>query len=406
VTDVTAIPQQVSAPLRAVDSVAAERGVTRVGSVDIVRGAVMVLMALDHVRDFVTNLRVQPENLASGTAALFATRWVTHFCAPGFFLLAGIGVGIAGARGQSKAALSRFLLTRGLWLIVAELTFTAVGWRFDFNLMPLFGIVLWALGWSMIVMAALIRLPRALLAGLSIAMIALHNLTDSVRPADLGTLSPLWYFLHVPGFAIPGTLLIAYPLVPWVAVMALGFVLADVYRWDAHRRRRFLVWTGVVATLLFVALRAINGYGNPQLWAVQRTPALTVASFLNVTKYPPSLQFLLMTLGPTLVVLALAERMRGRIGGWLQVYGNVPFFFYVVHIFVAHAVGVGLALIQGGELRRIPVVLDPASLPEWYGLSLAGVYVAWALVVVAMYFPCRWFARLKRSRSEWWLRYL
>ena len=372
----------------------------------MVRGGVMVLMALDHVRDFVTNLRFQPENLERGTAALFATRWVTHFCAPAFFLLAGVGIGIARARGASNRELTRFLLTRGLWLIIAELTFTAVGWRFDFNLMPLFGIVLWALGWSMIVMAALTWVPRGLLAGLSIATIALHNLADGVRPADLGALAPLWHFLHVPGFAIPGVLLIAYPLVPWVAVMALGFVLAEVYHWDAHRRRRFLIWTGVAATLLFVALRALNGYGNPLPWAAQRTPALTVASFFNVTKYPPSLLFLLMTLGPTLVVLALAERVRGRIGQWLQVYGNVPFFFYVVHIFVAHAVGVALALVQGGELRRIPVVLDPSSLPHWYGVSLLGVYVAWALVVLLMYFPCRWFAHVKRTRGEWWLRYL
>jgi uncharacterized membrane protein len=373
---VTAVPQQPPAHLPTADSAAAAGRITRVGSVDIVRGGVMVLMALDHVRDFVTDHPFQPENLERGTAALFATRWVTHFCAPAFFLLAGIGIGIVKTRGQSTAALTRFLLTRGLWLIVAELTVTAVGWRFDFNLMPLFGIVLWALGWSMIVMAALIWLRRGLLAGLSIATIGLHNLTDSVRPADLGALAPLWHFLHVPGVAIPGTLLIAYPLVPWVAVMALGFVLGDIYRWDADRRRRFLVWAGVAATLLFVALRAINGYGNPQPWAAQRTPALTVASFLNVTKYPPSLQFLLMTLGPTLVVLSLAERMRGRIAGWLQVYGTVPFFFYVVHIFVAHAVGVALALIQGGQLRRIPVVLDPESLPDWYGVSLLGVYAA------------------------------
>jgi uncharacterized membrane protein len=281
-----------------------------------------------------------------------------------------------------------------------------VGWRFDFNLMPLFGIVLWALGWSMIVMAALIWLPRPLLTGLALATITLHNLSDGVRPADFGALAPLWHFLHVPGFAIPGTLLIAYPLVPWVAVMALGFALADVYCWDPRRRRNFLVWMGVAVTLLFVAMRAVNGYGNAQPWTAQRTPGLTVASFFNVTKYPPSLQFLLMTLGPTLVVLALAERIRGRLGEWLQVYGSVPFFFYVVHIVVAHAVGVVLALIQNGELRRIPVVLDPGSLPAWYGVSLPGVYLAWALVVMLMYFPCLWFARIKRTRGEWWLRYL
>ena len=399
-------PQPEPARVRSADPAAAAGRVARVPSVDIVRGSVMVLMALDHIRDFVTNLRFQPENLERGSAALFATRWVTHFCAPAFFLLAGIGIGIAKARGQSNAELTRFLLTRGLWLIVAELTFTAVGWRFDFDLMPLFGIVLWALGWSMIVMAALIWLPRVLLAGLSLATIALHNLTDGVRPADLGALAPLWHFLHVPGVAIPDVLLIAYPLVPWVAVMALGFILADIYRWDERRRRDFLVWTGVAATLLFVAIRTLNAYGNPQPWTTQRTAPLTVASFLNVIKYPPSLHFLLMTLGPTLVALAFAERMRGRLGEWLQVYGSVPFFYYVVHIFVAHAVGIVLALIQGGELRRIPVVLDPRSLPDWYGVSLPGVYVAWIAVVVLMYYPCRWFARIKRTRGEWWLRYL
>ncbi|MDQ3998259.1 MAG: heparan-alpha-glucosaminide N-acetyltransferase domain-containing protein [Gemmatimonadota bacterium] len=400
------LPQPQSGQVGAADPAAAGGRAARVASVDIVRGGVMVLMALDHVRDFVTNLRFQPENLERGSAALFAPRWVTHFCAPAFFLLAGIGIGITKGRGQSNRDLTEFLLTRGVWLIVAELTFTAVGWRFDLNLMPLFGIVLWALGWSMIVMAALIWLPPVLLAGLSLATIALHNLTDGVRPADFGALAPLWHFLHVPGFAIPGKLLIAYPLVPWVAVMALGFVLADVYQWSPRRRRNFLVSMGVAATLLFVAMRAVNDYGNAQPWTAQRTPALTVASFLNVTKYPPSLQFLLMTLGPTLVVLALAERLRGRLSDWLKVYGSVPFFFYVVHIFVAHAVGVALALIQGGELRRIPVVLDPGSLPAWYGVSLPGVYVAWALVVILMYFPCRWFARIKRTRGEWWLRYL
>jgi uncharacterized membrane protein len=378
----------------------------RIASIDIVRGGVMVLMALDHVRDYVTNLRFQPENLARGTAALFATRWVTHFCAPAFFLLAGIGIGIAKNRGMPTSDLSRFLLVRGLWLIVADLVVTAIGWQFGFKLIPAFGIVLWALGWSMILMAALIWLPRVLLAVISVTTIAAHNLADAIRPADLGPLAPLWHFLHVPGFAIPGKLLIAYPFVPWVAVIALGFVLADVYHWDAQRRRNFLIWTGVAATLLFVALRAMNGYGNPEAWEAQRTPALTVASFLNVRKYPPSLQFLLMTLGPTFVVVAVAERMRGRVARWLSTYGSVPFFFYVVHIYLAHAIAVVLALIQGGELRRIPIVTDPAAIPDWYGVSLPGVYVAWALVVVLMYYPCRWFARIKATRGDWWLRYL
>jgi hypothetical protein len=188
--------------------------------------------------------------------------------------------------------------------------------------------------------------------------------------------------------------------------MALGYVIADVYRWDAFRRRRFLIACGVVAVALFIVLRAVNGYGNPEPWLPQRTQALTVASFLNVRKYPPSLLFLLMTLGPAFVALALTEGAYGRVTRWLAVYGRVPMFFYVVHIFVAHAIGVMLALLQGGELRRIPVVTDPASLPDWYGVSLPGVYVAWACVVLLMYCPCRAFGRLKERRNDWWLRYM
>ena len=199
---------------------------------------------------------------------------------------------------------------------------------------------------------------------------------------------------------------VAYPLVPWVAVMALGVALARTHEWEEARRRRFLVIVGLSATALFIALRAMNGYGNPAPWSVQRTTALTVASFLNVLKYPPSLDFLLMTLGPALIALAIAERARGRVAAWLLVYGRVPLFFYCAHIFVAHAVAVMLALVQGGELRRIPVVDDPASIPDWYGVSLPGVYACWALVVALLYVPCRWFARLKATRRDWWLRYM
>ena len=379
---------------------------TRLASIDIVRGAIMVLMALDHVRDFVTELRFPPENLAQGSAALFAARWFTHFCAPGFFLLAGLGIGIAGSHRRGPAEMTRYLLTRGLWLLVLELIITPVGWRFSFDLFPAFALVLWALGWSMILMALIVRLPRAAVASIALILIAGHNLLDGVQPAAFGSGAWLWNVLHVQGFVIPGKLLIAYPLIPWVGVMALGYVLASCYEWSAERRRRFFVTAGLVAVGLFIALRFANGYGNPEPWTSQRTPALTVASFLNVRKYPPSLDFLLMTLGPILVALALTEQIRGMVGRWLSVYGRVPLFFYVTHIFAAHLAGVGLALIQGGELRRIPIFTDPASLPEWFGVGLPGVYVAWALVVVALYFPCRAFARLKDRRRDWWLQYL
>ncbi len=365
----------------------------------------MVLMALDHVRDYVTNLRIRPEDLSRASVALFTTRWVTHFCAPAFFLLAGVGIGIAMSRGRSPRLMSRILLTRGLWLVFLDLTVSAIGWQFGFDLVPAFALVIWALGWSMVVMAALVHVPRAAVATVSLATLALHNLLDGVRPDALGAFAPLWQFLHVPGFAIPGTLFIAYPLVPWFAVMALGYVLAPIYEWTPAPRRRLLIWIGAAATAAFVALRMVNGYGNPAPWSTQSTPALTIAAFLNVSKYPPSLLFLLMTLGPIFAALAFAEGMRGRAAAWLSVYGRVPLFYYIGHIYVAHALAMLLALAQSGGLHRLPVVSDPSSVPPWFGVPLWGVYVCWILVVLLMYAPCRWFARLKDRRTNWWLAY-
>jgi uncharacterized membrane protein len=379
---------------------------TRIASVDIVRGAVMILMALDHIRDWVTSARFAPEDLSRASVALFATRWVTHFCAPTFFLLSGVGIGILRAGGRPPGALSRFLLARGLWLLVLELFITPIGWQFGFELVPAFALVLWALGWSMILMALAVHLPVPLIACISLAIIAGHNMLDGIAPGSLGAFAGLWRVLHAPGFAIPGVLLIGYPLVPWVAVMALGYVLARVYQWDGPTRRRSLIILGLCACAAFVAIRALNGYGNPAPWAAQRTPLLTVASFLNVRKYPPSLDFLLMTLGPAAIALALSERVHGWWAAALAVYGRVPLFFYVTHIFVAHAAAVILAFVQGGELRRIQVVNNPASIPQWYGLPLGGVYVVWAIVVLLLFYPCRRFAALKNSRRDWWLQYL
>jgi uncharacterized membrane protein len=378
----------------------------RVRSVDVVRGAVMVLMALDHVRDWVTNVRFQPEDLTRASAALFATRWVTHFCAPTFFFLAGVGIGLARAKREGQIGLSRFLLVRGAWLLVLELVVTPIGWQFGFQLIPAFALVLWALAWSMMAMALLVHLRPDLLAAASLAVIAGHNLFDRVRPEDFGPLAGVWRLLHVPGFAIPGVLFTAYPLVPWVAVMALGSVAATIYGWPAERRRRALLFAGGASIAAFIMLRAANGYGNAAPWSTQRTAPLTVASFLNVLKYPPSLDFLLMTLGPLLVALALLDQARGRTARWLSIYGRVPLFFYVVHIFVAHALAVALAFAQSGAPRRILVVTDPGSIPPWYGVPLPGVYLAWALVVALMYYPCRKMAALKNTRRDWWLRYL
>ncbi len=362
----------------------------------------MVFMALDHVRDFVTNQRVQPERLAQhGSAALFFTRWVTHFCAPAFALLAGVGIGLMMERGSSRAETSRFLLIRGLWLVVLDLIITPVGWRFSFDSLPAFALVLWSLGLSMIVMAGLIYLPRVLVAVLSVVMIAGHNLFDGVSPDAWGSFAWLWHVLHVPGFAIPNVLLIAYPLIPWVAVMAVGWTLTPMIR-----NSRFLIATGAATTALFLIVRSVNHYGNPFPWTHMPTAGLTVASFLNVMKYPPSLDFLLMTLGPVLTALALLDRARGPVAEFFSVYGRVPMFYYVVHIAVVHAVGVAIAFAQSGTIMRIPAVVNPDAIPAWYGVGLPGVYASWILVVVLMYPLCRWYMRLKATGDYPWMRYL
>ena len=376
----------------------------RVTSVDLVRGIVMILMALDHTRDFFSNLRFQPEDLSRATPFLFFTRWITHFCAPAFFLLAGVGVSLSMSRGKSKREMSWFLVTRGLWLVVLELTLTHFGWQFSLDF-PQFLLVIWALGWSMVILAALIYLPKKIILAISLIAIAGHNLLDGIRPQSFGALAPLWNLLHAPGLVSQDPfILVGYPLIPWFAVMSLGFVLGDVFQWEPERRKRFLVRAGIAATVAFVVLRLINGYGDPQPWSSQRSAALTVASFGNANKYPPSLIYLLMTLGPALVALAALERARGAVSRVVTVYGRVPMFYYILHLFLIHVLAYGFAVWQGGDGSFLS--LDTESFPAWYGTSLAGVYLAWVIVVALLYVPCRWYAQLKARRTYWWLGYI
>ena len=376
--------------------------ITRVKSVDLLRGLVMIFMALDHTRDFFSKLRFPPEDLARSTPFLFFTRWITHFCAPSFFLLAGIGASLILDRGRSKKNLSWFLFTRGLWLIFLELTILQWTWNFSYG-PPLYLLVIWALGLSMVVLSALVFLPEKVIAAIALVTIFGHNALDGIQPATFGSLAPLWNVLHVPGFPWPD-FLIGYPLVPWFAVMALGFALGRVYRWEAPARRRFLIQIGVAAVIGFIVLRGFNLYGNPSPWTAQPTAAMTVAAFLNTLKYPPSLHYLLMTLGPALIALAMFEHVRGKFADVIGVYGRVPFFYYILHLVVIHLLAYALAMYQGGEGAFLG--LDISRYPDWYGVNLFGVYVAWVIVLALLYVPCKWFARMKAERKDRWLSYL
>lgn len=391
-------------------------GTGRLASLDIMRGLVMVIMAIDHTRDFFTNVPFAPENLKFTYYSLFFTRWITHFCAPLFFFLAGTGAYFYGRR-RTPQALSHFLWTRGLWLIVLE--FTVVGFAWTFQVAGGFFGVIWALGASMVLMALVVRLPFRWIVVLSTVMIATHDLLDRVRPRQFGSFAWLWTLLHVRGvamlpFGIPKFVL--FQIVPWVGVMAAGYALGRLYDLESSRRNRMLVQLGMALTLAFILLRATNLYGNPPVglggvsqgdWHVQPTVEKTVILFLDVEKYPPSLQFLLMTLGPSLLLLAWLER--SNLPRWtspLVTFGRVPLFFYVLHLYLIHLLAVAVAPLFHQPVAWLFHGAFFGGTPDDYGHGLPFVYLIWIVVIVILYFPCRWFAALKQRRKDWWLSYL
>jgi uncharacterized membrane protein len=388
----------------------------RVVSIDCLRGIVMIVMVLDHTRAFLSSARFVPLDLVHTTAAFFLTRWVSHFCAPIFFLLAGLGGSLSVARGRTLPEISRFFLTRGLWLVLLELTVVALGWYFTFRVVPATAGVIWALGWSMVIMAALVWLPLPLIVVAALAMIGLHDLTDPVRPEAFGAFAWLWRVLHVPTFldtsigpSAKMLIRIDYPLVPWIGVMALGYSIGPLLRQPPKRRRRTLVILGLLAVTAFLALRFANGYGDPQGWSVQPSRTYTVLAFLRARKYPPSLDFLLMTLGPALIALAYLDRARGRFATVVATFGRVPLLFYVLHIYVAHALAVVTAYAQGRTAAFLFTNAGEAltiTYPDWYGFGLPAIYVIWFAIVAALYPVCRAFAAVKARRHDWWLSYI
>jgi uncharacterized membrane protein len=380
----------------------------RLTSIDTLRGIVMILMALDHVRDFFGVPGVSPTNLAQTTVPLFLTRWITHICAPTFFLLTGTGAYVSLGR-KSIPELSRYLLSRGIWLIVLELTvIRCFGYQFNGDYHVTLLVVIWALGWAMIALSGLVWLPFAVIVGFGIVMVAGHNLLDGVRSTH-----PLWTILHSPGFVVnrPGFVVFAaYPLIPWVGVTALGYTLGRIYRWDPQRRRTFLGRWGLGLAAAFVALRGINIYGDPAPWASQASGALTVVSFLNVTKYPPSLSFLLMALGPALLILVALDGTIPRMLRPALILGRVPLFYFVLHLFLTHLLAVVVSYWQNGAVHWIfespNLGAYPFTAPPGWGLSLPSIYLLWILVVVMLYPVCSWFESLKRRRAAWWLSYM
>jgi uncharacterized membrane protein len=362
-------------------------------------------MALDHSRDFWSATPVRPEDVAHASALLFLTRWVTHFCAPTFVFLSGSSVYLYEQKRQNRAAVSRFLLKRGLWLILLEiglLTFI-LGWNYDLTLL----LVIWVIGAGLVLLAGLLWLPRWLLVGLAFVILAGHNLVPNIEPVTAATAG--WALLHNGPFVLPvlgQPVLVSYSLGPWLGVLLAGYLVGPWFKLPLPQRTRRLRWAGAGLLVLFGVLRATNWYGDPFPWSVQPLGlGHTVLSFLNVTKSPPSLLFLSLTLGVALLVLSGVGAATGWLGGVLRTFGQVPLFYYLLHFAcLSGAAWVWTTLAFG---RAVNLAFVPASAwPPAYVPSLGRAYLAWAVVVLALYWPCRWYQRFKQRHTYWWLSYL
>jgi uncharacterized membrane protein len=389
----------------------------RLDSIDLVRGLVMVIMALDHVKGTFTNVHYDATDLTKTTPIFFLTRWVTHFCAPTFVFLAGTGAFLYRARGKTTPQLAWFLLSRGVWLIVLELTVIRFSWFLNVNYAFSFGQVIWAIGWSMILLSALVYLPTPAVTVFGVSMMAFHNLFDGVTAAGFGRLDWLWKVLHtgegiepVKGYYFAPF----YPLIPWLGVMAAGFGFGALFLQDRPERRRNLLGLGLALTALFIGLRFTNVYGDrlaagagqPGPWAWQSDGLFTLLSFINCQKYPPSLLFLLMTLGPAITALAVFDREPGPLGRVFVIFGRVPLFFYLLHWYVIKGLLLGLTWLRYGRVDWLFAGFGAENVPEDNGYDLWIVYLIW-LGVVAFLFPlCYWFAGVKQRSRSAWLSYL
>lgn len=388
----------------------------RIESIDLLRGTVMIIMALDHVRHFFhyDSFFYEPTDLAYTSPILFFTRFITHYCAPVFVFLAGISAYLYGSK-KGKKELAHFLFTRGIWLIFIEVAVVSLGTTFNPSY-PLFNLqVIFAIGVSMIVLSALVRLKRGIILAIATVLIVGHNLFDGVHVSGDGAASFFWSFLHEPKLFMFGHLkvFIMYPVLPWIGIIALGYYMGNLfeYDYDSELRKDMLLILGISGILAFVALRSFNIYGDPSPWTVQKDVAFSILSFFNVSKYPPSLQYVLITIGPALVFLALAEKPLGSIGKKISVFGRVPFFYYIVHNYAIHFLAIFGAMICGFKWSDMILTTKVGLTPGFkgnYGFNLLTVYLIWIGLIFALYPACRWFDKYKRKHQaeKKWLSYL
>jgi len=398
-----------AAPLAAVKS-------RRIESIDLLRGTIMIIMALDHVRDYfhAYSYLYDPTDLQHTTAPIFLTRWITHFCAPVFMLLAGISACLYGLKNGRKA-LSFFLFTRGLWLVIVELFIVTLEWTFNPHYPAFILQVIWAFGISMMVLSLLIHLPRPVLLLLGIILIAGHNALDAVHVNGNTAPAFLWSALHQPnfnGFHFGAfNPIVGYPVLPWIGIITLGYCLGSLYAPDVDPalRKRSLRNLGIGAILFFIILRWTNVYGDASLWSTQKNFLFTVFSFVNTTKYPPSLLYALMTLGPALLFLAYAERPLNSLTSKITVFGRVPMFYYLLHIPLIHGIAILAAMLSNhaADMVNLNTWVTANAQLKGYGFSLWVVYLVWIVVTVLLYPLCLRFSEYKRAHQaeKKWLSY-
>jgi uncharacterized membrane protein len=403
-------------PVEAAAIPKSDRRAYRMSSLDILRGFVIVVMALDHVRDFFMTASVQDPTADPTTGPLlFATRWITHFCAPTFVFLAGTSAGLMASR-KTPAELASFLLTRGVWLIALEVLVISTTWTFAPTGVAEFGgrtyvamQVIWAIGASMVVLAGAQFFGRRVCLLIGAAIILGHNLLDAAWPAasTTGSTGPLWVVLHARQLyeVGPFRIFFSYPLLPWIGVMFLGYGAAGLFELPEKRRRELLVRIGISLIIGFIVIRALNVYGDPNRWQVDANGiAASVMSFLGTTKYPPSLLYILMTLGPAAVACGFVDYLRGPVADVLITFGRAPLAFYIAHLYLIHAGAVLLGMTQGFAAQQL--FTHYRFFPEGFGVSLSGVYLIWIAVVAILYPLCRWVAAIKARRRDWWLSYV